>query len=1169
MKKKIVYIILCLISLFVCSDIKAESRACTQEEIANARATLTSGNPVIVPIPTLGRTDEKARIYKMFLTNDLNGSIDSSFCLDSAKHAPTGIQYKIHHRVNSNYWLAAYQYGISHKVENGLSEGYIAAQAALWILREGKSWWDGTDSDNIEDQLLYKVIKEIDLSYRCETYLKMYPAPGDTKDTCSSLINLGGPYAVYEELYTRWKSKQANSLNTTKSQFERVVLAGVKAEYNSLKTASKDGPFYNGNLYYWVPVSGDYQGMLAPLDCDGTTDKNYFCTDKSGVKHDYTDEYNACILGGKNRIVCKSELNNKYCPGGTTIENKYIVKRTGNDAVCASTTTNVGTYYEYVEESTEGTAIPGKGDSESEIQINRYCNLYCLENSAQQVFPGNIRTAVSVGTYIIWPTSESTLSSKYKNYYPLSFNGQKTCYVVMSGENNPINNIPLTTYYNNLVSSIPNNAYGSYAKKTYDQSRQSEGGCDSVYGEACKTLNDAVATAKKAYDDYINSKEYNDAVKSKNAKDEANAKVYTCNNNKNSAKETCQTSYNNEIKNYCKTTKCCENAKTTCLSNCFHTCPNCSNVCYGTCNHNYYQCTSRQSTATKNYNDCIEKANTDYNCGSYQETSSDEAAIKKATELKDAYDEAVKNASACNAQHTACNNYTDKVNELIEFSKQLKTCATYTPSCSGTSCDIYKYSTNVDLSWSDSDYGTIITDSQLEKSTNYYLEISNNNNTFVNVSSDSAIATIKQNAKKLIDQVQNVTNNRQIKANVNVTYSLPTTNLLYNYVVAYNDSTKAQTKTPSSDSNYSTIGFSNLPISYKALTNVSYELKLSNIKFGDNGQYSPNDYTCNYKVTKTPSDDCLCDGSKDKKYAGIDMSSHMIEENLTCEEAKEKYCKGRPTDPYSCPDGSKTNKMTSCMQENDDYNRCVAQYCKTEDKFCPNNPTISLMSCLNTHNDYNYCYNILCTLSCTDPPCAPYICSNKNGVDGYMDITSCVDTKISQGLSKNAAINTCDSILCPLSGLRIIYRTISLENPFPSKTADAIITQDGLTIGMFNDDVKGRYPGTNWNDQKLVQNHILTVTRNKTKIDGSNIYQSEPLYRFELNTATINAIRDYNEKREENGGYDDFTLECRLGNSKACVSEKFVHNQELSGLVSGLCMNSTNKTNFYQCSGDD
>ena len=121
---------------------------------------------------------------------------------------------------------------------------------------------------------------------------------------------------------------------------------------------------------------------------------------------------------------------------------------------------------------------------------------------------------------------------------------------------------------------------------------------------------------------------------------------------------------------------------------------------------------------------------------------------------------------------------------------------------------------------------------------------------------------------------------------------------------------------------------------------------------------------------------------------------------------------------------------------------------------------------------------------------------------------------------------------------------------------------------MFNDDVVGRYPGTNWNDQKLVQNHILTVKRTSGTVDGSDIYNTEPLYRFELNTTTINKIREYNKQRVENGGYADFTLECRINNAKACVSENFVHNQDLSGIVGGVCMNSTSKNDFYKCSGD-
>ena len=76
MKKKIVYIILCLISLFVCDDIKAESKVCTEEDISEARKNLTinSSQRSEIPIPTLGRTAAtgKAYVYKMSLYDDNN-----------------------------------------------------------------------------------------------------------------------------------------------------------------------------------------------------------------------------------------------------------------------------------------------------------------------------------------------------------------------------------------------------------------------------------------------------------------------------------------------------------------------------------------------------------------------------------------------------------------------------------------------------------------------------------------------------------------------------------------------------------------------------------------------------------------------------------------------------------------------------------------------------------------------------------------------------------------------------------------------------------------------------------------------------------------------------------------------------------------------------------------
>ena len=68
MKKKILYIVLCLIGLFSFSDVRA--KVCTDEDIANARATLGYTRSADVIIPTLNRTggNNKAHVYWMTLS---------------------------------------------------------------------------------------------------------------------------------------------------------------------------------------------------------------------------------------------------------------------------------------------------------------------------------------------------------------------------------------------------------------------------------------------------------------------------------------------------------------------------------------------------------------------------------------------------------------------------------------------------------------------------------------------------------------------------------------------------------------------------------------------------------------------------------------------------------------------------------------------------------------------------------------------------------------------------------------------------------------------------------------------------------------------------------------------------------------------------------------------
>ena len=1096
MKKKILFIILCLLSLTYINGVSA--RVCTENDEESARATISFQESSYLPIPSLGRTKEtgKAYFYKMNLI--VNGSGQTSFCLASGKSA--GKEYKIDHEVVSPRWKSIYHYGMTYKHDE---IKFAIAQAAFWMLTSDNENYKLTNLNGIDKANLRNVVKDIILNKNCEKYAE---SAGKTQSEATSTCN------TYKDSIN--STSRIESFLISANYGSGGITSGIQFITNLNKTIEAEVDYfanydveYNGKLYYWVESNGNTnsQPMLAPLLCG---DNNYSCVDKNGKVHDYTDEYNVCVRAGGGQSDCRAQFENKYCSNSTT----GVIKTTGSNAVCVNNFTNYGSYNEYVDTSVSGNAIDGIGEPEK--NVTQYCNLFCLENSAQQIFPGKVTPAVSTGTYIIWPTSEATLSSKYKNQYPLKFSGQKTCYVVMAGEDNTVNKTDINgvlTRLNNEASDA-NNYDREFAGKYYEISRRN-GGCESVYSNTsgvCKKSYDEMIAAENHLKSYEASQEYINARNEEAKVNNYNANIPSCPQGVDCSDES--------INHYCYST----DGNRPEIS-----CP----IIHSQCD----DCRREEMKLDDKYKEIIAERNNRENVYN-----------KK----KEVY-------NRCAAQKAACNAYTIKVQEMVNFAEEVKRCATYTPSCSGGSCEIYNFNTNVDLSWTDQEYGKTIYDSELEKTKNYSSSISGGVNITTQVNMSQGRSDINANTARLIEEVRNIVKSRSIKANVNVTYSLPTSgNLLYNYVVKRNNRFVSQTARPSSDSNYVTIGYSNLPISFDAKTNQDYHLILSNIRFGDNGgQYKQDMYTCNYKVTKTPDSDCLCPVGT--KHEGKDLSSFIIDKGLTCYDAQKAFC---DYEPQACPDGSKQSEMTSCLtnQYPGDYFTCYDKYCRSgdKDKYCPNKPEIKLTTCLNNYS-YDYCYDLLCTSNVG----SEYKCKNTNGVDGEMDITSCVYTKMAQGMSLDDAINECDALICPLSGLRIIYRTISLENPFPGKNISNM-------VNGFNDDVKGRYPGTNWNDVKLVNQHILTVKRQGITYDGSAIYQGEPLYTFVLTTSTINAIRNYNEQQILNGGYADYTLDCKLNNSRACVSS-FVHNPDLSGLVSGTCMSSTSRSNFYLCSGDN
>lgn len=323
-----------------------------------------------------------------------------------------------------------------------------------------------------------------------------------------------------------------------------------------------------------------------------------------------------------------------------------------------------------------------------------------------------------------------------------------------------------------------------------------------------------------------------------------------------------------------------------------------------------------------------------------------------------------------------------------------------------------------------------------------------------------------------------------------------------------------------------------IPTSYDNIVGEKYTLKIRDIYFGqaqfgmkddsDNGT----DYAC--KVTFFDAGDkCVC--PEGTKNAG----KSLVCTELKCLDAQKKYC------------------------DDDDY--VEKADCEL---YCSTDMSKSLARCMNTGKTYEECN--------TPEYCDDYHCPNTEGVENTeeMDkqLRECVVQQMAVGIPQQDAITWCEPQACNL-GLRIIYRTIKLENPFPSYNADDTTVQKDLRAagdatnaekGMFNNDIKGRHPGSNWDSEEVVRDQI----RYNRNVSGSSVYDIAPLYTFILNTRTIQDIRSYNDTIE--AGYNDFNLRCKKDRSVACVSD-FVHNKGLSGLVGGVCADATSDTDFYTC----
>lgn len=748
------------------------------------------------------------------------------------------------------------------------------------------------------------------------------------------------------------------------------------------------------------------------------------------------------MIALNSALNCIEQSKPATCPGGA-------MSVSGGIGSC--TTGKGGNTYAF-----SNTAGPG---SQSNIHrqygiekqsVGEYCSLYCQEYG-EAVLPGATGEPFNLGSYIIWPTSNSNHDNvKFKKeYYPLKFRGTLECKLGvqpddnMPGTRGECKNDPIEDYKDNRANAMKLYNKTDYNGQTFEYVRKNNIGrtknasamCTANYdtgGKSCTGESKCLTPARKrlAKEQQILSEYQKDA-------NNVDPKTYD----------------------------------------------------YPLPNGDF------QKRNTPAYDD----------------------ALKKVAGQQKVVNTWIENVNRIEETINTCTNYTKYFERSCDILQAMSYCGEFT-----ISEDLYDFNSNASMQYSDEEYntGTVVKESSSKS-------VTKQSPTVIVPKGDeiTTIETIIKYTPTNFTSDVNSIKSREFAVTAEDTYTLSTG---YSFI---DKNTLDYKKSSSGLKNYIDIGKQIIPTSYKNKIGKEYYLTINGITFGSSLSNFGNgaNYVCVQKFTKD-SPDCVCPNDSD--MAGKDLTGFIANNNETCADAQSKYCSSGSPDSPDSPDTK-------------DY------YC---DKPMDN---ISILPCVNAGGTIEHCKATYC------PIMDDIKCPNTYGVnDDSMDVRlrACVQTKMEQGLSKSQAIAICEPLVCPIGGRRIIYRTIRLENPFPSMNADTTVIQKSLRIGMFNNDVKGRYPGTNWNSTRTVDKKI----RNNRKVSGTSIYQKkEPLYTFVLNGVTIKKIRDYNDKQKE--GYNDFTLDCKKNKHAACVSYVFVHNENLSGLTGGTCQNISIDNGFYTC----
>lgn len=281
-----------------------------------------------------------------------------------------------------------------------------------------------------------------------------------------------------------------------------------------------------------------------------------------------------------------------------------------------------------------------------------------------------------------------------------------------------------------------------------------------------------------------------------------------------------------------------------------------------------------------------------------------------------------------------------------------------------------------------------------------------------------------------------------------------------------------------------------------------------------------------------------------KEYANSGLSNSYKDNRCTYIKTSDKT--------VECPSGTKNEGMNlSIIMTNESlsYEEAVKKYCNSDSDsgmtVCPSNSYYSGKPISKSCYDNENCQKLTCYIhECTDSGGTCHI------------LNSCMTRQIEDyGKTLDEAKKICTNKYCDGKPGNIEYRVIDLKDPFPGNAAKS-------GFSLFNSNIKGRKPGSNWNSTTIVQKEIL----NNRGVIGDEVYNLTPLYEFNLTPSVIKKIREYND----NHSYDDFTLSCKGNNKQACVASGFDFKTKF-GIVKVIeqCKGISNLDKFNSCYNND